>query len=85
MANFKDGTTDLPKRKSQEYPALILVWMVVLGMSGRILPQGLTRQIQHALAALYLTWYTLKRTWYDRVEILKLPGLIARWVTGGTR
>ena len=78
LANFTGGITDLPKRKSQEYPALILMWMVILGMGSRYLPQEQTRMVQHALAALYLTWYVLKGTWYDREEVKSLPDLIAR-------
>ena len=80
LTNFTGGITDLPKRKSQEYPALILVWMVILGMGSRYLSQPETRMVQHALAALYLTWYVLKRTWYDREEVKSLPDLIARCV-----
>lgn len=78
LTNFTDGITDLPKRKSQEYPGLLLVWMVMLGMGSKYLPQDQTRLVQHALAALYLTWYVLKRTWLDRDEVQNLPDVIAR-------
>jgi len=78
LVNFKGGITDLPKRKAQEYPALILLWMVLLGMGSRYFPQDQTRLIQHALAALYLTWMVLKRSWYDREEVKTIPDLIAR-------
>lgn len=70
------GVTNLPKTKAQEFPSIILLYMVLLGMKSLYLPQEQTRMVQYALVGLYLMWIVLKRTWYDREEIKKLPHII---------
>lgn len=72
--------SDLPKIKSQEYPAILLIIMVLLGMEGLYLEPPVTRAVQNALSGLYLMWYALKRHWVLRDEINKLPRLIIRSV-----
>lgn len=76
--NSRRGLTNLPKTKAQEYPSVILLYMVLLGMNSLYLPKEQTRQVQYALVGLYLMWIVLKRTWYDRKEVKKLPNLITR-------
>jgi hypothetical protein len=57
--------------------------MVALGVEDKYLDKEATRDVQVALAALYLLWHTLKRTWYSRDEITsRLPELIERQVEG---
>jgi hypothetical protein len=76
--NAARGVTTIAKVKAQEYPSVILLFMVLLGMRSLYLPQETTRKVQYALVGLYLVWIVLKRTWYDREELHKLPPLIAR-------
>lgn len=54
--------------------------MVLLGMGSLYLPKEQTRLVQHALVGLYLLWIVLKRTFYDRAEVKKLPYIIKRYV-----
>lgn len=77
-SSFRHGVTSLPKLKSQEFPSVLMVLMVLLGMQGLYFTPQVTRQVQHALVGLYLCWYVLKRTWFDREELEKLPELIKR-------
>jgi hypothetical protein len=72
------GVTTVPKIKAQEYPSVVLLMMVLLGMKSLYLPVEMTRRVQFALVGLYLTWIVLKRTWYNREELKKLPSLIKR-------
>ena len=76
--NSARGVTNLPKVKAQEYPSIILLYMVLLGMKSLYLPQAQTRQVQYALVGLYLMWIVLKRTFYVRKEVKKMPHLINR-------
>jgi hypothetical protein len=80
LSNFPRGVTTLPRTKSQEYPAVLLALMVLLGMEDKYLSTDRTRAIQNVLVGLYMVWYVLKRTWLDRDELEKLPGLIHRCV-----
>lgn len=66
--------------KSQEYPSIILVLMVLLGMEGLYLEPELTRNVQYALSGLYFLWYYLKRSWVRKDGVDELPGLVERWV-----
>jgi len=53
--------------------------MVLLGSTDRYLPVAQTRNVQVALAAVYLVWFVLKRTWLDRDEFEeKFPTLVER-------
>lgn len=70
--------SDLPKIKSQEFPAILLIVMVLLGMEGKYMDAALTRAVQNALSGLYLMWYALKRHWVFRDDITKLPQLVIR-------
>lgn len=70
--------SELPKIKSQEYPSIILVLMVLLGTEGLYMDPDLTINVQHALSGLYLMWYSLKRHWVYRNEVEKLPSFICR-------
>lgn len=73
---FRHGISELPKLKSQEYPAVIVVVMALMGMKELYLPHDQTVLVQRALVLLYLTWSVLKRNWYRRVEVPKIAKLV---------
>ena len=76
---FRGGVSDLPKLKSQEFPAVILAIMVALGVEDKYLDEETTAEVQAALAGLFMLWHTLRRTWYNREEVeTRLPALIER-------
>jgi len=65
--------------KSQDYPALVLVLMALLGMNSLYFDETTTHVIQNAFAALYVCWFLLRRSWYDTEELKKMPGLMSRY------
>jgi len=80
LKNFRSGVTSTALLKAQEYPALVVAFMVCLGTKDAYFSEEETENIQNALTGLTLCWYVLKRTWYDRKEIEKLPDLVHRYV-----
>ena len=54
LANFRSGVTNLPALKSQSYPGLLLVLLVLLGSRSKYLPVDVTRGVQCATVGLYL-------------------------------
>ena len=80
LHNFRGGVTSLAKVKSQEYPSVVLVLVLCLGTKDKYLPTEKTLQVQYALSGLYLLWFFLKRFWIRRSELLRLPGLVCRYV-----
>lgn len=73
---FRHGISELPKLKSQEYPAVLVVLMALLGMKSLYLKEEDTIAVQRALVLLYLTWSVLKRNWYRKAEVNKIPKII---------
>lgn len=73
---FHHGITDLPKLRSQEYPSVIVVIMVLLGMGSLYLPKERTVVVQRALVLLYLSWSVLKRDWIRRDQVSQIPKLL---------
>jgi len=78
LKNFRNGVSELSKLKSQEYPAVILILMVLLGMKSKYLRDDMTYAVQCGLTGLYLLWNILKRPWLDREEVKHLPGFTKR-------
>jgi len=78
LKNFPHGVTELPKTKSQEYPAVVLILMVLLGTNDKYLNPDHTYAVQCALTGLYLLWNTLKRPWLARGEAEKIPKFTQR-------
>jgi len=76
--NSSRGVTNIPKIKAQEYPSVVVLLMVLLGMKSLYLPREQTWAVQYALVGLYLMWIVLKRTWYNRQELHKLPGILSK-------
>lgn len=74
---FRHGISELPKLKSQEYPAVILVLMALIGMKSLYLAEDETLVVQRALALMFLTWSVLKRNWYRKAEVHKIEKLIS--------
>lgn len=78
LRHFPRGFSTTARNKSQEFPALILVLMVVLGMEGLYMSTEDTHETQYAITGLYLVWHVLKRPWISRAELPKLNDLIKR-------
>lgn len=64
--------------KSQEYPSVILVLTVLLGMQDKYFDVAKTRQVQYALVCLYVTRFVLKRSYIVRDKIPQVATVIER-------
>lgn len=80
LKNCRGGISHLPKLKAQEYPAMVLLLMVLLGTHNKYMDTEETRRVQTALSHMYVLWMVLKQPWMDRDEVEeKLPLLIKRY------
>ena len=79
LKTTRSGITNLPKTKAQEYPAVLVLLVVLLGTEAKYVDTEETRKVQNALSATYVLWFVLKRTWFDKAEVQeKLPDTVKR-------